>query len=316
MRDPYDVLGVARTASAADIKKTYRQLAKKFHPDTNKDPKAKERFAEINSAYEILGEEDKKARFDRGEIGADGKPRGFEGFGAGPGGFSRGGRAGETHFDFNFGGGGPGGPGGPGGGRGFEDFFDLFSGGRRRGGGPRPARGDDVAAAAVVPLETLVQGGSARVILPGGRTLDVKIPAGVEDGQQIRLRGQGQPGAGGGDAGDALVTVKAAPHPWFRLEGRNLRLDLPVTIYEAALGAKIQAPTLDGKVELAIPAGANGGQTLRLRGKGLPAADGKPAGDLYVTLKLMLPETADAGFEAQMRELRDRRPYDPRTKLG
>ena len=161
-----------------------------------------------------------------------------------------------------------------------------------------------------------MQGGSARVILPGGRTLDVKIPAGVEDGQQIRLRGQGQPGAGGGDAGDALVTVKAAPHPWFRLEGRNLRLDLPVTIYEAALGAKIQAPTLDGKVELAIPAGANGGQTLRLRGKGLPAADGKPAGDLYVTLKLMLPEAADAGFEAQMRELRDRRPYDPRTKLG
>ncbi len=310
MRDPYDVLGVARTASAADIKKTYRQLAKKFHPDTNKDAKAKELFAEINSAYEILGDDDKKARFDRGEIGADGKPRGFEGFGAGPGGFSRGGRAGETHFDFNFGGGGPGGA------RGFDDFFDLFSGGRRRGGGggPRPARGDDVSAAATVPLETLVQGGSARVILPGGRTLDVKIPAGVEDGQQIRLRGQGQPG--GGEAGDALVTVKAATHPWFRLEGRNLRLDLPVTIYEAALGAKIQTPTLDGKVELAIPAGANGGQTLRLRGKGLPAADGKPAGDLYVTLKLMLPETGDADFEAQMRELRDRRPYDPRAKLS
>lgn len=310
MRDPYDVLGVARSASAADIKKAYRQLAKKFHPDTNKDAKAKERFAEINTAYEILGDEDKKARFDRGEIGADGKPRGFEGFGAGPGGFSRGGRTGDSHFEFNFGGGGSGGA------RGFEDFFDLFNGGRRRGGGPRPARGDDVAASATVPLETLGRGGAARMILPGGRTIDVKIPAGIEDGQQIRLRGQGQPGAGGGESGDVLVTVKAAPHPWFRLEGRHLRLDLPVTIYEAALGAKIQTPTLDGKVELAIPAGANGGQTLRLRGKGLPAADGKPAGDLFVTLKLMLPEAPDASFEAQMRELRDQRPYDPRVRLG
>lgn len=310
MRDPYDVLGVARSASGADIKKAYRQLAKKFHPDTNKDSGAKERFAEINSAYEILGDDDKKTRFDRGEIGADGKPRGFEGFGAGPGGFSRSGRAGESHFEFNFGGGGPGGA------RGFEDFFDLFGGGRRRGGGMRPTRGDDVTAAATVPLETLGRGGSARMILPGGRAIDIKIPAGIDDGQQIRLRGQGQPGAGGGEPGDVLVTVKAAPHPWFKLDGRNLRLDLPVTIYEATLGAKIATPTLDGKVELAIPAGANGGQTLRLRGKGLPAADGKPAGDLFVTLKLMLPETVDADFEAQMRELRDRRPYDPRAKLG
>ena len=310
MRDPYEVLGVARSASAADIKKAYRELAKKFHPDTNKDPKAKERFAEINAAYEILGEDDKKARFDRGEIGADGKPRGFEGFGAGPGGFSRGGRAGDSHFEFNFGGAGPGGA------RGFEDFFDLFSGGRRRGGGQRQTRGDDVVAAATVSLETLVRGGSARMILPGGRAIEVKIPAGIDDGQQIRLRGQGQPGAGGGEPGDVLVTVKAAPHPWFRLDGRNLRLDLPVTIYEAALGAKIPTPTLDGKVELAIPPGANGGQTLRLRGKGLPAADGKPAGDLFVTLKLMLPDVLDAGFEAQMRELRDQRPYDPRAKLG
>ena len=180
----------------------------------------------------------------------------------------------------------------------------------------RPTRGDDVAAAATVPLETLGRGGSARMILPGGRAIDIKIPAGIEDGQQIRLRGQGQPGAGGGEPGDVLVTVKAAPHPWFKLDGRNLRLELPVTIYEATLGATIATPTLDGKVELSIPAGANGGQTLRLRGKGLPAADGKPAGDLFVTLKLMLPETIDAGFEAQMRELRDQRPYDPRAKLG
>jgi DnaJ-class molecular chaperone len=319
MRDPYEVLGVPKSASAADIKKAFRQLAKKYHPDRNAgDAKAKERFAEIGSAYEILGDETKKGQFDRGEIGADGKPRGFEGFGAGgPGGFSRGWRAGsgpggEQHFEFNFGGGQSGAGAG---GRGFEDFFDLFGGGRRRGGGPRPARGEDIAATATVPLETIGKGGAARVILPAGRTVEVKIPAGVEDGQQIRLRGQGQPGQGGGEAGDAIVTVRVAAHPWFRLDGRDLRLDLPVTIYEAALGAKIATPTLDGKVELAVPPGSNGGRVLRLRGKGLPAADGKPAGDLYVTLKLMLPETAGPGFEARMRELRDAEPYDPRAKL-
>ncbi|CAJ0888013.1 hypothetical protein AMST5_03842 [freshwater sediment metagenome] len=319
MRDPYDVLGVPKTASAADIKKAYRQLAKKFHPDRNRDDtKAKERFAEINTAYEIVGDEKKKAQFDRGEIGPDGKPRGFEGFGAGPGGFSRawrgaGGGPGEQHFEFNFGGG----RGGAGGG-GFDPsdlFSDLFGGGRRRAQGTA-TRGDDVVATATVPLETAAKGGSARVILPSGRTLEVKIPAGVEDGQQIRLRGQGQPGLRGGEPGDALVTVKIAAHPWFRLEGRDLRVDLPVTIYEAALGAKVQAPTLDGKVELAVPAGSNGGRVLRLRGRGLPASDSKPAGDLYVALKIMLPEEPDAEFEARMRELRERHHYDPRRKMG
>ncbi len=234
MRDPYDVLGVPKSATAADIKKAYRQLAKKYHPDRNKDDaKAKERFAEINTAYEIVGDEKKKAQFDRGEIGPDGKPRGFEGFGAGPGGFSRawsraGGGPGDQHFEFNFGGG----KGGGAGGAGFDPsdlFADLFGGGRRRAQGTA-ARGDDVVATATVPLETAAKGGSARVILPSGRTLEVKIPAGVEDGQQIRLRGQGQPGLRGGEPGDALVTVKIAAHPWFRLEGRDLRLDLPVTI--------------------------------------------------------------------------------------
>jgi DnaJ-class molecular chaperone len=316
MRDPYEVLGVPKSASAADIKKAFRQLAKKYHPDRNADDaKSKERFAEIGAAYEILGDETKKAQFDRGEIGPDGKPRGFEGFGAGgPGGFSQGwrtgaGRGGEQHYEFNFGGGGNGG-------RSFEDFFDLFGGGRRRGGGgARPARGEDVAATVSVSLETLGKGGSVRVILPGGRTLEAKVPAGVEDGQQIRLRGQGQPGASGGEPGDAIVTVRAAPHPWFRLDGRDLRLELPVTIYEAALGAKVSTPTLDGKVELAVPAGSNAGRILRLRGKGLPAADGKPAGDLYVSLKIMLPETPSPGFESRMRELRDSDPYDPRARM-
>lgn len=317
MRDPYDVLGVPKSASAADIKKAYRQLAKKYHPDRNMDDaKAKERFAEINTAYEIVGDEKKKAQYDRGEIGPDGKPRGFEGFGAGPGGYTRNwrtsgaGPGGETHFEFNYG--------GPGGGASGFDPSDLFAdlfGGRRRAQAT-PTRGDDVIATATVPLETIARGGSARVILPSGRTLEVKIPAGVEEGRQIRLRGQGQPGLRGGEPGDALVTVKVAPHPYFRMDGRDLRLDLPVTIYEAALGAKVQTPTLDGKVELAIPAGSNGGRVLRLRGRGLPATDGKRAGDLYVSLKIMLPEEPDVDFDARMKELRNRHGYDPRRKMG
>ena len=327
MRDPYDVLGVAKSASPADIKKAYRQLAKKFHPDRNKDDaKAKERFSEINSAYEIVGDQAKKAQFDRGEIGLDGKPRftGFEGYGAGggagPGGFTRGWRTsggapgGDQHFEFHFG------NEAPGGGRGSFDpsdlFADLFSGGGRRRAGPQPTRGDDVAATATVPLETVAHGGSARVILPSGRTLEVKIPAGVDDGQQIRLRGQGQPGSMGAEPGDAIVTVKVAPHPYFKIDGRDLRLELPVTVYEAALGARVETPTLDGKVELTIPPQSNGGRVLRLRGKGLPASEGKIAGDLYVSLKIMLPETSSDALDARMREWRDADRYDPRAKMS
>jgi len=317
MRDPYEVLGVARTASAADIKKAYRQLAKKFHPDRNKnDPKAASRFAEINSAYEIVGDEEKKAKFDRGEIGPDGKPRfsGFEGFGGGPGGFSgfsRGpGGPGATHYEFNFGGDAARG--------GFDPsdiLSELFGGAPRRGRGAPPRRGDDVVATATVPLEAAAHGGSARVLLPGGRALDVTIPAGIDDGQQIRLRGQGQPGPVGAEAGDAIITVRIASHPYFRVEGRDLRLDLPVTLYEATLGGKIAAPTLAGRVELTIPPGSNGGRVLRLRGKGLPAHDGKPAGDLYVHLKLMAPERPDAEYEALMNKWRAEKPYDPRKDM-
>jgi DnaJ-class molecular chaperone len=310
MRDPYDVLGVGKTATAGEIKKAYRQLAKKYHPDHNKtDPKAKERFAEINSAYEIVGEDEKKAKFDRGEIGADGKPRahGFEGFGAGPGGFTRGaGGPGGAHFEFN--------TGGAGGHAGFdpsEIFADLFGAGAKRAR-PAPRRGADVVATATVPLETAALGGATRVALPGGRMVDVKVPAGMDDGQQIRLRGQGHPGPVGGEAGDALITVKILPHPHFRVEGRDLRLDLPVTLYEATLGAKVATPTLAGKVELSVPPGSNGGRILRLRGKGLPAVDGKPAGDLYVSLKLMAPDAPDADYEALMAKWRDNKPYDPR----
>jgi DnaJ-class molecular chaperone len=320
MRNPYDVLGVAKSASADEVKKAFRKLAKKYHPDHNKsDPKAKEKFAEVNSAYEILGETDKRGKFDRGEIDSDGKPRGFEGFGAGgPGGFRRQQGPGAEHFEFNFGGGSPFGGGASPGAGGFNPgdiFSELFGGKGRRGGGGAPPKGDDFAATALAPLAEVAKAGKVNVILPNGRTLEVKIPRGVEDGQQIRLRGQGQPSAYGGEAGDAIVTLKFAPHPLFKVEGRDLRLELPLTLYEAALGAKVDVPTLEGKVEMTIPAGSSSGRSLRLRGKGLEGPGGL-RGDLYVTLKLMLPENPDADFEALMRRWRDSKPYDPRKQMG
>jgi DnaJ-class molecular chaperone len=221
MRDPYTVLGLSKTASAADIKKAFRRLAKAYHPDQNKDdPKAKEKFSEANQAYEILGDEKKRAQFDRGEIDAQGKPRGFEGFGHG-GGFNPG--AGGFHYEFRQ----DGGHGGRGGGFDAGDIFaDLFGfgGGARAGGGggrhQRP-RGEDVIATATVPLEDAVHGAKTRVILPTGKTLEVSVPAGIEDGKQIRLKGQGQASQAGGEAGDALVTVRIAKHPFFRIDGRH-----------------------------------------------------------------------------------------------
>lgn len=321
MRDPYTVLGVAKTASADDVKKAFRKLAKKFHPDQNKgDPKAQEKFAEASSAYEILGDEKKRAQFDRGEIDAEGKPRGFEGFGAGGGPFRRGGGAGGgfEHFEFDAGGN-PFGRAGAGGARGgfdASDFFDLFGGGGRNARGRQPQRGQDVAETVSVSLTDAIRGASARVALPTGKTLEVAVPAGIEDGKQIRLKGQGQPGQGGGPAGDAIVTVKIARHPYFRVDGRDVRLDLPVTLYEAVLGGKVEAPTLTGKVELTVPAGTTGGRTLRLRGKGLPAGDGKAAGDLLITLRVVLPEDSSPELEELMRQWQANKPYDPRKDLG
>ena len=312
MRDPYVILGVSKSASADEIKKAYRKLAKKFHPDQNKtDPKAQEKFSESKSAYEILGDEKKKAQFDRGEIDAEGKPRGYESFGAGagPGGFRRQAGPGGGDFEFNFGGG------GPRGGAGFDpsDIFEGLFSGRGRGGGQRAApRGEDLGGTVTVPLEKAALGGDARVILPNGRTLDVKIPAGIEDGKQIRLKGQGNPSPYGGEAGDALITVKIARHPHFKVEGRDLRLDLPITLYEAVLGGKVEARTLTGAVELTVPPNSSSGRTLRLRGKGLPATGGTPGGDLLVSLKIVLPESVDPELETLMRRWRDTKAYRPR----
>src|SRR5204863_1477804 len=245
MRDPYEVLGVQRGASAAAIKSAYRKLAKKHHPDSNKsDPTAAERFSEINSANEIIGDEDKRKQFDRGEIDAEGKPR-FQGF---PGGGPRG-RAGgpgggfETHT-FRTGGA------GPGGGAGFEDILNSMFGGTARGqrpGGGSPFEFDtggigldlDLNVAMTVSLEESVKGAEKRVRLPTGKELNVKIPAGVTAGQQIRLKGQGET-APGHRPGDLLITITIAPHPFFKVDGSDLRLDLPITLYEAVLGGKVR----------------------------------------------------------------------------
>ena len=309
MRDPYTVLGVTKSADAAEIKKAFRKLAKKFHPDQSQEPKAKERFTEVNSAYEILGDETKRGQFDRGEIDGDGKPR-FGGFGGGAGG-------GGGGFDFNdFGGASPFARGTRGGG-GFDAsdiFADLLNGGARGGRrtAQQPSRGEDVTASVAVPLEDVVKGGSARVTLPTGRTLDVKVPAGIEDGKAIRLKGQGHESPSGGPAGDAIVTVRYAPHRTFHIEGRDLRLDLPVTFYEAVLGGTVPVATLDGTVEITLPPGANKGRTLRLRGKGMPGPNG--AGDLLVTPRVVLPERSDPELEALAKRLRDEQPYDPRSR--
>ncbi|MCI0467728.1 MAG: J domain-containing protein [Beijerinckiaceae bacterium] len=320
MRDPYTILGVQKSADMAEIKKVYRKLAKKFHPDQSKDPKAKEKFAEVSAAYEILGDEKKRASFDRGEIDAEGKPRfhGFEGFGAEGPGFGRRPYAGAgpdfQHFEYNFGGG----P-GTGGFSASDIFADLFGAGaasgrkgRMRGGSAQ--KGDDVTLDATISLAEAAKGTNARVALPTGRTLEVTVPAGIEDGKQIRLKGQGHPSPVGGDPGDVWVTVRIAKHPYFRVEGRDLRLDLPVTLYEAVGGAKVNAPTLEGMVELTVPPGSNGGRTLRLRGKGLPGAHGQ-AGDLLVSLKIVLPDEADPELVALMRKWEAQKPYNPRAGM-
>ena len=321
MRDPYNVLGIARTASADDVKKAFRKLAKKYHPDQNRgDPKTQEKFAEASSAYEILSDDKKRGQFDRGEIDGEGKPRGFEGFGAGGGQPRRGAGGpggGFEGFDFHTAGG-PFGSAAGGARGGFDpsDFFDLFGGGARNARTRAPARGQDVAETVNVSLTDAVRGASVRVALPTGKTLDVTVPAGLEDGQQIRLKGQGQPGQGGAPAGDAMVTLRIARHPYFRVEGRDVRLDLPVTLYEAVLGGKVEAPTLTGKVELTVAPGTTGGRTLRLRGKGLPGVDGKAAGDLLVTLRVVLPEVSSAELTQLMQTWQADAPYDPRKDLG
>ena len=341
MRDPYEVLGVGRSASEAEVKKAFRKLAKQYHPDKHQgDKRAQAKFSEINSANEILGDKQKRAQFDRGEIDAEGKPKfqGFEGFRGGPGGpgagggfenidpsvfegifanMGRGGGGGGTRtFRFRTGPGGPGGGGGP---RGFQggsspddDILSSILGGL--GGGARNAQaaapGVDIRADVAVTLEDLAAGRKPKVTLPTGKTVSLTLPTGVADGQAIRLAGQGRPSPTGGAPGDALVTVRFVPHPLFKPEGADLRLDLPVSLDEAVLGAKIPVPTLSGKVQVTIPPHSSSGRVLRLKGKGLPKTGGH--GDLLVTPRIVLPDAADGDLDALMQKWREGKQTNPR----
>ena len=337
MRDPYEVLGVNRKASASDVKSAYRKLAKKLHPDANKnDPKAASRFAELNAAHELLSDEDKRKAFDRGEIDAEGKPRfqGYEGFGGGGGaGPGRGFGQGSNFESFSFGPEGftrttRGGGGRAGNFGGFEDILREAFGGAAGAGAAAGARGSragagstfepedfgigaDVQAEMSVSLADAANGSTQRLHLPNGKDVDVKIPAGISNGQHIRLKGQGMAGQAG--PGDLLITVNLAPHPIFKLDGTDVRLDLPITLYEAALGAKVRVPTLDKPVEVTIPPWTNSGRTFRLKGKGFPAKSGR--GDLLATVRIALPEKSDAELDALMKKWQSEKPYDPRKDM-
>ncbi|RCS23552.1 J domain-containing protein [Phyllobacterium salinisoli] len=319
MRDPYSVLGVARTAKPEEIKSAFRKLAKKFHPDQHPDdPKAKERFAEASQAYDIVGDKERRAQFDRGEIDAEGKPV-FQGF---PGGGGPGGAGGDPFAGFARGG--PGGPGGMGGGfefrsgpggpnqggfsqggfSGAEDILnELFGGGFGAAGtGPRPrsrggpAKGADLNASIEINLEQAVGAEKVEAIFPNGKRLSIKLPKYVEDGQTIRLKGQGEAMLGGAP-GDALVTIRFKPHQRFKLEGRDLHLDLPVSLSDAVLGSRIEVETLDGRIAVKIPPWSSSDRVLRLKGKGLPVKTGERA-DLFVHVRVMLPEDHDPELEA------------------
>ncbi|BCM85967.1 DnaJ C-terminal domain-containing protein [Methylobacterium indicum] len=304
MRNPYDVLGVSRSADEAEIKKAFRKLAKAYHPDRNKnDAKAQDRFSEVNQAYEILGDAKKREQFDRGAIDGDGKPRftGFEGFGGGAG---RGGGAGG--FDFESMARGRGGAGGgAAGGFGEEIFSHLFGEAFRSGGAGRgaPQKGEDVAAELTVGLDQVVGEAKLRLNLPSGREVDVVVPKGVVDGQVIRLRGLGYPGAHGAEPGDALLTIRFAPDSRFQIEGADLRTSAEVPLEDAVLGGPIRIQTLTGAVEMKIPPMTSSGRVFRLRGKGLPKKDGT-RGDLLATIAVTLPASADEALTEFARKRR------------
>jgi DnaJ-class molecular chaperone len=290
--DLYQRLGLKRGASEAEIKKAYRSLAKQLHPDRNKDnPDAAKRFAEITHAYDMLSDKDKRARYDRGEIDEDGNPKmpfgaGFGGYSAGAGG-PQPGAAGFESFNF--------------GGAEGADLSDLFEGlfgaatSGRSGGGPfsgfrqrgRTAqKGADIAYRLKVPFEDAVALKAQRITLADGKTIDVKLPQGLEDGTRIRLAGKGEEGPGG--RGDAIVAIEIAPHRFYSRDGTNIRLDLPITLKEATLGAKVKVPTPEGAVMLTIPKGTTSGTVLRLKGRGFAAKDGK-RGDQLVTVEIDIP---------------------------
>jgi curved DNA-binding protein len=319
-RDYYEVLGVPRDASEDDIRSAYRKLARKYHPDVNKDPDAEDHFKEVSEAYEVLRDLEKRERYDR--LGANWKAgqdvsgaSGFEGFTGGNG------EHGDFRSDFGdvrveFGGGD------------FSDFFEgLFGGGRGgRGAGGRARRstgfggfegfsmrGSDQEAELELSLEEAARGGRRKISLGQGRDYEVNIPAGVRDGQRIRLAGEGGRGTSGGPSGDLFLRVRIKPHPRFRLEGRDIYVDLPVAPWEGVLGATVEVPTLDGSSQVKVPAGSSTGRKLRLRGQGMPAPRGSP-GDLYAVVKVEVPKKPTPEERELFERLAEVSKFNPRRK--
>jgi curved DNA-binding protein len=305
-RDYYEVLGVPRDASSEDIRRAYRKLAREYHPDVNKDPGAEDRFKEVSEAYEVLRDAEKREQYDR--LGANwragqdvsGSP-GFEGFRSGPGGF------GDSRVEF--------------GDTGFSDFFEGLFGNRtgtrtRAGAGGGfdgfSMRGGDQEATLELSLEEAARGGRRRISLGAGRDYEVNIPAGVVDGQRIRLAGEGGRGSGGAPSGDLFLRVRLKPHPRFRVEGRDLYVDVRVAPWEAALGASVEVPMLTGSTQVKIPAGSSSGRKLRLKGKGLPSPRGKP-GDLYAIVKIVVPKKLAQPERELFERLAEVSSFDPRA---
>ncbi len=314
--DYYKILNVERNASAADIQKAYRKLARKYHPDVNPDDKtAKKKFQEIQKAYEVLNDTEKREMYDRygssfETMGAGGPGGGaWRGQGPGSGGYA------EVDFSQFFGGGGQEGFEG-----GFGDIFRQFGGGATAGprrGRQRPRKGADLSHQLTIPFNTAVTGGEARLSVkrPDGKveSIAVKIPAGIEDGKSIRLRGQGEASPNGGPAGDILITIQSAPHPYFRRRGNNLEVNVPVTLAEAGLGAKVDVPTPKGVITLTVPPGTSSGKRLRVKGHGVQLKESP--GDLYAEIQIVLPTQIDAESAELIRQFDKRQPLKPRADL-
>ena len=293
--DPYKVLGVARDATDEEIRRAYRKLAKQLHPDLNPTNRAaaEERFKKVSAAYEIIGDSEKRRQYDRGEIDAGGEQRrGFHRAHAGTGPFA--GR--RPADDFGFG----------------DIFSDLFGAARgRASAGGFGAQGRDVRYTLDVDFLEAATGVKKRVTMPDGGVLDLAVPEGVADGQILRLKGKGAPGLRGGLAGDALIEIKVKPHPNFKRVGEDIEYDLPITIDEAVLGAKIEVPTISGRVQLTIPKGASSGRVFRLKGKGVRNAASGHTGDQLVSVRIMLPSKIDDKLAYFLSEWRQSNRYDP-----
>lgn len=312
MKDLYNILGLSKTASTSEIKKKYRTLAKKLHPDRNPDDeKVSKRFKEVSAAYSVLSDKDQRARYDRGEIDASGAERGpfggggFRGFEEAFKGARQGRGQGRAAFRFE--------------GAGADIFSELFGFGRggnsqgKRKARRSPLKGKDAEYSLTIPFLDAVKGTRSKVKLRNGKTLNVTIPAGVKEGQRIRLAKQGQKGFAGGPAGDAMIEIKIKPHPYFDRSGDDILVEVPITLDEAVLGAKISVPTISGAVKVKVPKGSSSGRKLRLKGKGVKT--GKKSGDQYVILKIVVPEKSNPELEGFLKEWRRKHGYNARDSF-